>query len=210
MKNLQMYKRFSVPTGLPGSTDDNNIDTSMLPKALARAVLEQWQMVPVSAHSKFASLTRSCLAAPSCDPADIVGWMFKYPDCNWGVETGRASNLAILAVSHEAGQDSLCEVCSDRWDIWTDTLKFQDDRATSFLFRYPTRRLRFLSSQFEGLQVHAGNLVLLPPSWFVAGSPLGYSDLNANVLDCPEWLLRPEDSERNSAKVIPFPEPRES
>jgi hypothetical protein len=208
MKNLQMYKRFSVPTELSGSISDI-VDVSMLPKALARAVQEQWQMVPVSAHSRFASLTRSRLAAASCDPADIVGWMLKHPDCNWGVETGRASNLAILEVNHENGQESLCSLCGDRWEIWTDTLKFQDASATSFLFRYPTRRLRFLSSQFEGLRVHAGNLVLLPPSWFAAGSPLGYSDLNASVLGCPEWLLRPEESEGNSAKVIPFPEPRE-
>lgn len=208
MKNLPMYKRFSVPSELPGSVDGNNVDISMLPAALARAVQEQWQMVPVSAHSKFASLTRSCLAAPSCNPADMVRWMLKYPDCNWGVETGRASNLVLLEVNHDNGQESLCSLCEDRWEIWTDTLKFQDASATSFLFRYPTRRLRFLSSQFEGVQVHAGNLVLLPPSWFVAGSPLGYSDVSANVLDCPQWLLRSEESERNSAKVIPFPEPR--
>lgn len=183
-----------------------NIDAvlSQLPNALVRALQEGWQIAPVSAHSKFASLTRSCLASPSNAPAQIADLAVAFPESNWCVLTGRASGLMIVEVNHENGQDGLCELCNDEWETWTDTLKFSDDSATFFLFRHSGQRLRFLSSEFEGIKVHTGNLVLLPPSWFVVGPPLDYSNLNAPVLDCPEFLLAACKSSRTPAAVIPF------
>lgn len=205
MNNSQPSKWFSLTTGKPEPAIDNGIDLSKYSRPLARAVQEGWQIAPVSAHSKFASLERSCFAAPSNDAAQIASWAVRFPGANWCVRTGRASDLAVLEIDHETGQDEICTLCHDRWDDWTDTLKFSDDLATSFLFRYPDQRLRYLSSDFEGLQIHAGNLVLLPPAWFVAGSRLVYSNLDADVLECPGFLLEADTLTRNSGTVIRFP-----
>lgn len=210
MKNHQLRKSLYAGGSCVPNPDDDP-DLSKLPKALSRAIQEQWEIAPVSAHSRFASLTRSLLAAPSQEAAEIVRFVATYPTANYCVRTGRASNLVILEVNHECGQDSLSELC-DEWD-WIGTLKFGDHSATAFLFRYPNRRLRHLSSNFDGLQVHGeGKLVFLPPCWFVAeaGARLGsidldYSDLNAQVLECPRFLLADEPSTRTSSTVIRFP-----
>ncbi len=75
----------------------------------------------------------------------------------------------MLEVNHEIGQYLLIELCRDCWEGWSDTLNFQDDLSTYFLFSYEGQRVRFLPSQFDGLKIHAGNLLLIPPCWFVTG-----------------------------------------
>ncbi len=211
MNNRQL-KYISIANGISAPTPNNETDLSKLPKALSRAVQEGWHIAPVSAHSRYASLTRSLLASPSNDASVIARWTAMYPSANYCVRTGRASNLVILEVNHEGGQDSLSDLCNDVWDDWVETLKFGDNYATSFMFRYPNRRLRHLSSEFEGLQVHGeGKLMFLPPCWFVAvaearlGSTyLQYRDINANVLECPPFLLAADPLPRASGMVIPF------
>lgn len=208
MINSQSYKCIPFTASISELAKEHEVDLSGLPKALARAVQEGLQIAPVSAHSKFASLTRSCLASPTSNPRLIASRTAQFPEANWCVRTGRGSNLVILEVSHDTGQDSLCDLGEDSWDTWSDTLRFHDDLATSFLFHYPTRRIRHLSWQFQGLRIHAGNLVLLPPSWFASGPPLRYFSLDLEILDCPPFLLEAGSEERNPARVIPFPQNR--
>jgi len=182
-----------------------DLDLSGLPLALARAIREGWRIAPVAAHSRHASLKRSCLADPTSDPEEIARWAAMLQNCNWCVETGRRSGLLVLEVNHESGQDLLSELCQDLWDGWSDTLKFQDDLSTYFLFRYEGQRVRFLRSQFEGLKIHAGNLLLIPPCWFVTGPALHYSSLDAKLLNCPDWVLESHRLDGGNAKVIEFP-----
>jgi len=193
----------SITTGNPEVAGENEIATASLHKAIARAIQEGWQIAPVEAHSKYASLTRSCIASPSNDPVQIARWAIDFPQANWCVETGRASQVIVLEVDHETGQETLCELCNDDWERWTETLQFRDDQSSSFLFRHTGQRFRFLSSQFKGVTIHAGSLVLLPPSWFVNGQTLSYSGFDAEVIECPDWLLDP--ARRNPDNVIPFP-----
>jgi hypothetical protein len=186
------------------SEPEYDLDLSGLTPALARAVRERWRMAPVAAHSRHASLKSSCLANPTNDPEEIIRWA-TIPNLNWCVETGRRSGLLVLEVNHGTGQDLLSELCEDSWDGWLETLKFQDHLSTHFFFRYAGQRVRFLRSQFEGLKIHAGTLLFLPPCWFVSAPPLVYSDLNASLLDCPAWLLDFRGLDRDGRKVIPFP-----
>ncbi len=183
---------------------ESDLDLSGLTPALARAVRECWRMAPVAAHSRHASLKSSCLAEPTNDPEEIIRWA-SIQNVNWCVETGRRSGLVVLEVNHETGLDLLAELCGDSWDGWLGTLKFQDHLSTHFLFRYEGQRVRFLPSQFEGLKIHAGNLLFLPPCWFVSAPPLAYSDLNASLLDCPAFLLDSRAMTGDARKVIPFP-----
>jgi hypothetical protein len=111
----------------------------------------------------------------------------------------------VLEVNHGTGQDLLSELCEDSWDGWLETLKFQDHLSTHFFFRYAGQRVRFLRSQFDGLKIHSGTLLFLPPCWFVSAPPLVYSDLNARLLDCPAWLLDSRGPDKGARKVIPFP-----
>lgn len=184
---------------------EDELDLSGLPIALARAIREGWRIAPVAAHSRHASLKRSCLSDPTSDPDEIAHWAAMVPDGNWCVETGRRSGLLVLEVIHEIGQDLLSELCQDSWEGWFDTLKFQDDLSTYFLFAYEGQRVRFLPSQFDGLKIHAGNLLLIPPCWFVTGPVLRYSNLDAKLLNCPTWLLERRRSDGTDTKVIEFP-----
>ena len=182
---------------------ENELVLSNLPLALERAVREGWKIAPVAAHSRHASLKTSCLCNPTSDPEEVAYWAALDSGLNWCVETGRRSGLLVLEVSHENGQDLLSELCHDLWEGWSDTLKFQDDLSTYFLFAYDGQRVRFLPSQFDGLKIHAGNLLLIPPCWFVTGSALHYSSLDAKLLGCPTWLL--QRCQSDGAKVIEFP-----
>jgi hypothetical protein len=151
------------------------------------------------------SLSRSCIEEPSNDPVQIIYWAFEYPNANLCVVTGHESRLAILEVDHETCQDALCYLCNDVWEGWMETLRFQNDESTCFLFRYAGQRIRHLSSQHEGVKIHGGTRVLLPPSWFVTGKPFRYLNPDAQVLGCPEWLLAPGESRPHAGNVIPFP-----
>lgn len=185
--------------------DKTEIELTSLNPAIARAIQEGWRIAPVSAHSKLVSLTHSCIEEPSNDPVQSIYRAFEYPNANWCVVTGHESRLAILEVDHETGQDALCDLCNDFWEGWMQTLRFQDDESTYFLFRYAGQRIRHLSSQYEGVKIHAGARVLLPTSWFVTGKPLRYLNSDAQVLGCPEWLLAPGESRQYAGNVIPFP-----
>ena len=195
----------SGSVGIPALSRKGDLDPSELSRELARAAREGWEIAPVSARSKFASLSRSLLATPSNDLSEIISWVAKFPDANYCVRTGYASRLLILEIA-ESGQDSLSELCDDRWEDWTGTLKFSDFSATSFLFQFPDQHLRHLSSKMEGVHIHASNkLVFLPPSHFVSGSPLKYMEIEAKVLECPLFLLETEPVSRTASMVIPFP-----
>lgn len=180
------------------------VDFPDLDEVLNRAVEEGWQIAPVGSHSRFASLTRSQIAAPSNNLTDITLWANQFPDANWCVETGRASGLIILEVEHQVGRESLRALCNDDWGGWTNTLQFRDNVSSHLLFRYAGERIRFLLSQFKGLKIHGGSCVVIPPSWFVGGTPLAYADPYAKLFDCPEFLLDPGQLQRPSANVIPF------
>lgn len=183
----------------------NELDLPDLPIALVRAIQEGWKIAPVAAHSRHASLKSSCLAAPTSDPEEIAQWVGLLPDINWCVETGRRSGLLVLEVDHESGQDLLSELCQDVWDFWFETLKFQDQQATYFLFRYAGERVRFFPSRMNGIKIHVGNLLLLPPCWFVTGPPLAYSEPSAKLVGPPAFLLAERECNGKPAKVIPFP-----
>src|ERR1035441_6059395 len=126
MNNHQL-KYISIADGMSVPTPNNETDLSKLPKALSRAIQEKWHIAPVSARSKHASLTRSVLAAASNEPGEIASFIATHQAANYCVRTGRASNLVILEVEHEFGQDSLSELCNDKFDDWMETLKFGDD-----------------------------------------------------------------------------------
>lgn len=205
MKTANSLNSISSSVGTPALARKGDLDLSELSRELSRAVRERWEIAPVSARSKFASLSRSLLATPSNDPSEIIGWAAKFPEANYCVRTGTASRLLVLEVE-ESGQDSLSELCDDRWDDWTGTLKFNDGSATWLLYQYPDQHLRHLCSKTEGIHIHASDkLVFLPPSHFVSGPPLKYMEMEAKVLECPLFLLETEPMSRTASVVIPFP-----
>lgn len=204
MSKSQSQRRIVIAAGASNVVTADQVDLSKLPKALARAIQEGWLVAPVAAHSKHASLTRSCLLEPSNLAQQIAYWGFNYPNANYCVVTGDESHLAILEVSHES-QDLLSDLCNDTWEGWFDTLKFSDGLSTFFMFRYEGQRVRFLPSRIKGIKIHAGTRVFLPPSWFVVGPGLNYSDITAKVLDCPAFLLDARETPSESGKLIPFP-----
>jgi hypothetical protein len=205
MSKSQTQRRIGIAADPSNVVTADQVDLSKLPKALARAIQEGWLIAPVAAHSKHASLTRSCLLEPSNLAPQIAYWGLNYPNANYCVVTGHESRLAILEVSHES-QDLLCDLCNDTWEGWLETLKFSDGLSTFFMFRYEGQRVRFLPSRVKGIKIHSGTRVFLPPSWFVVGPGLNYTDMAAKVLDCPAFLLDASETPSESGKVIPFPE----
>jgi hypothetical protein len=76
----------------------------------------------------------------------------------------------------------------DEWD-WRNTLQFRAGQTRYILFHYPEKRLRRLGVEFQGLRVHAGTPILMPPSVIGGGIRLAFCNPGACIEKAPEWLM---------------------
>jgi hypothetical protein len=163
-----------------------------LPLSIVQILNRGWAVAPVLAHSISASVKRSMVGSPTSSLPFLVSVTRKYLHCNWALATG--NGLLILEVNTEIGMPALRELAKGDWK-WRETLRFRSGGVHFFAFYYSGRRVRFLGNRFPGLKSHwNGSAVLIPPSWFVFGPPVSYvSDLDADVIDAPPWLLGPSE-----------------
>ena len=56
------------------------------------------------------------------DPEQISKWARKYPDCNWGIATGKKSKVFVVDVDGEVGAKTIAEWTLQLGDAWRQTL----------------------------------------------------------------------------------------
>jgi hypothetical protein len=169
----------------------------LLPLAITGLLNRGWAVAPVRAHSISASISGSMIASPTTCIASLVKVARQNPNCNWALATGRS--LLVLEVDTEIGLPAL-RYLADEDSSWCETLRFRSGAIHFFAFHYSGRRVRFLGNRFPGLRLHwNGSAVLVPPSWFVFGSPVSYvCDSDRNVLEAPSWLHDPFETREQS------------
>lgn len=157
-------------------------------------------VVPVLSHSLSASIKQSMVGIPTSDRANLASLARQHPNCNWAVGTG--NGFLILEVNTQLAMPVLKMLSGDDWG-WRETVRFRCGDLYFFVFRHSGRRVRFLGSRFSGLKIHwTGSVVLLPSSWFVYGPPVvRVSELDAEVLDAPFWLLDPSETPEHISVV---------
>lgn len=182
----------------PTSASSNPAD---LDPSIVRAAELGFAIAPVLTHSRAAS-ARSCIGAPTNDIDLIAEAAAQYPQCNWTLHVG-SSGVVILEVDKRIGYVSLSTLCRNSFGRWTKTLQFMDATSRFLIFRSSEQRGRSVGQQFQGLNIHAGNaFLLIPPSSFGGSGGLAYIDINAAIIDTPDFLLA-EPSSRESKEMIP-------
>lgn len=152
----------------------------VLPVALDVAIRKRLLLTPVLARSRLARASAS-IGVPSSEREQIEYWFARYGEiANWHLHL-RESGIVALEVDPSQARYSIAALIEGD-DSWQRSLNFAAQGRWHFLFKSVPAlpRLR----DYPGLQLHAGNSVLAPPS-VISGRELTYEDANAPILSLP-------------------------
>lgn len=151
-----------------------------LPVALEVAIRHRLLLTPVLARSRLAT-TSASIGVPSCERAQIEYWFARYgEDANWHLHLGQ-SGVVSLEIDPAQAKYSLAALTEDD-DSWSRSLNFVAQGRWHFFFESTPGLPQLLG--YPGLQLYAGNSILVPPS-IVSGRTLFYKDANAPILPLP-------------------------
>jgi hypothetical protein len=152
----------------------------VLPVALEVALRHRLLLTPVLARSRLAT-TSASIGVPSCERAQIEYWFARYGEsANWHLHLGQ-SGVVAFEVDPAQARYSLTALIEDD-DSWKRSLNFVAQGRWHFLFESVPGLPRLRGC--PGLQLHAGNSILVPPS-YVSGRTLCYEDVNSPILPLP-------------------------
>jgi hypothetical protein len=152
----------------------------VLPGALEVALRHRFLLTPVLARSRLAT-TSATIGIPSCEREQIGYWFARYGEnANWHLHLGQ-SGVVALAIDPAQAKYSLAALTEDD-DSWKQSLNFFAQGRWHFLFESVPALPRLRG--YPGLQFHAGNSILVPPS-VVSGRTLFYDDANAPIQPLP-------------------------
>lgn len=100
--------------------------------------------------------------------------------------SGRASDLVAVSFHIGLAREALHNL-SEQSDAWRRTLRLRSGRLVYFLFRHSGARIPARRT-FEGIRIHCGNLIYVPPSR-VSGEILRYKDPLARPVEMPDLSL---------------------
>jgi hypothetical protein len=160
---------------------------TILPPDIEFAALRGLKLAPIRGLSRFASAARSRVGYPTADLVQLRGFAAEFPMCNWSMA---ADGIIVLEYNRVLGQHSLCELCGGDWDGWRDTLQFRSGATRFLVYRHAGQRLRVLGPRSVGLRVYAsGDLIPVPPSRFLTGPQLAWTNPSAVIQGVPWWLV---------------------
>ena len=152
----------------------------VLPVALEVALRHRLLLTPVLARSRLAT-TSASIGVPSCERAQIEYWFARYGEsANWHLHLGQ-SGVVALAIDPAQARYSLPALIADD-EAWKRSLNFVAQGRWHFLCESVPQLPRLRG--YPGLQLHAGNSILVPPS-IVSGRTLFYDDAKAPILRLP-------------------------
>jgi hypothetical protein len=158
-------------------------------EAVLRLASRGLRLFPVQARSKHPLIAAWPQQATS-EPQRLREWMQKYPDCNWGLATGRGSGIFVLDVDGDHGLATIEELRKHGYELPV-TLTVKTARGYHFYFRYPEDALirNSAGKLGAGLDIRGdGGYVLCPPSVHPSGADYQWMDEVALAL-APDWLL---------------------
>lgn len=146
----------------------------------------------------------------SADPEVIQGWYHQLPNCNWAVLCGPKSDVWVVDVDDEQGNESLAALIAEH-EALPQTLTSLTGRGRHLWFKYPpgahipTRAGRLGPC----LDVRgAGGYAIVPPSIHGSGREYIWEDANVPVAEPPEWLVElvsrpaPANREISSGEIL--------
>jgi len=154
---------------------------------IVRMAARGWRVVPL--HSIIADSTCSCRRGRNCgsagkhprsrngvkdataDAGRITEWAEKWPGCNWGVATGRVSNLLVLDVDPRHGGDQTMVAITRRLGALPITPRVRTGGDGSHLyFAHPAVEAKFRRQLGDGVDIQGnGRYVVAAGSRHVSG-----------------------------------------
>ena len=193
---LENNPAFTLPAWMQNRLQNRASVSSIttLPPELLLALNNGWVIDPVLALSRHAFI-EAHLGRSIMNLEDLEEWISDHNDNNWSLLTGVESGVIALDVPCDTAPATLRLLSRDDY-YWHKTLQFQDGNRRNFLFSYRASRPLLDMSLISGLRLHNGSRILIPPSR-CGLEKLTYSNLNARILDTPEWMLRGDLWERS-------------
>lgn len=138
--------------------------------------------------------TPSGFKAATTDPEQIREWLKKWPICNWGMATGRASGIIVIDIdAKNSGFETWEGLRNEHPEpIETPTVRTGgEQRGEHLYFKHPERaEIRNSAGKLApGIDVRgSGGYVLLPPSKTVHPYEWELSFKDAELAPLPDWL----------------------
>src|SRR5579862_8194175 len=132
---------------------------------------------------------RSWQKEASTQSGEIRKWWRRWPEANIGIATGRASNLVVIDIDGEKGQNSLRLLC-DAHGWQPDTLTVRTGHGMHLYFRCGQLAIKNSAGSLgEGVDVRGeGGYVVAPPSKHVSGVHYHWENPQRVMAEVPAWL----------------------
>ncbi|HUD56509.1 MAG TPA: bifunctional DNA primase/polymerase [Terracidiphilus sp.] len=166
---------------------ESNVPTApkTLPPEVRLGLDLGWKMALFAAGSQWASSCAS-VCPPTSEISSLESLYGRFPNCNWVLLTGRASDVVAVSFHIDLAREAL-HILSEQSDVWRRTLRLRSGRKVFLLFSHPGARIPARRT-FEGIRIHCGNTIYVPPS-LVSGETLRYRDPLARPLEMPDLSL---------------------
>ena len=167
---------------------------SGLPPEVRAAVARGLRLFPVKARAKV-PLVKAWQKVATNDLAQLEAWARKWPGCNWGMATGRASGVVVIDVDGKLGRSSLADLKRQGLTL-PSTLTVSTGRPEGGQHRYyrmPSGGdIRNDESGKIGPQIDVrgiGGYVVIPPSLHESGTQHSVVDPDVPLAEMPAWLI---------------------
>jgi len=166
----------------------NMLEMNMLEMALDLAK-EGWRVFPVAPRDKIPLVERWQEVATSTDRNQIIGWWERHPQANIGIVTGQGSNLWVLDVDGEEGEQQL-DALQEEHDVLPWTLEATTGKGRHLYFMHADGVRNTSRKLGPGLDTRGeGGYVLAPPSVHPNGKQYEWSSATGDPVAAPDWLV---------------------
>lgn len=162
--------------------------------ALFRAAERGWRLLPVEFRGK-KPLLRNWPERASSDLGQLEAWSREYPQCNWGLATGKPSGVFVVDVDGEAGLASAAILQRQGLKL-PSTLTVATGRAGGGLHRYYRMPIGFDIRNDGSCRIGphidirgTGGYVVFPPSTHTSGKIYRFIEPNKAIAEQANWLI---------------------
>jgi hypothetical protein len=149
-------------------------------------------------HAGKHPVIRAWQSKAAASTAQLTKWWTVSPFANIGVKTGRVSNLMVLDVDGDVGEESLRKL-EEQYGPLPATLRSTTGDGKHFYFKHPGHTLTIKLSITAcakrlgpGLEIKAdgkADCVTVPPSIHANGKSYEWVNADTPIADAPAWLL---------------------
>lgn len=154
-----------------------------------------FKIIPVQQRNKI-PLVKNWPKAATNDPATIKQWASSYPNCNWGIATGKRSGIFVVDIDPKNGGDKTWRnLVKQHGEPLTVTV-LTGSKGLHFYFKLPQDFDvgSTAGALGQGIDTRGeGGQVIIPPSIHANGNQYqwveGRSPMDVKVATAPDWIL---------------------